>query len=342
MSEPKMIEQLPQPPGAAPVRGKFAPYFKARSTNNPSFYFDTTGGRFIVLCFFGSSHDAAGRRHLDQLLALERHYDDHRICFFGVSTDPEDEQVLMQRLPGIRYFWDTDRNVSTLYGAQSERGFRRLTVVIDPSMRVLAVMPFDPDPEAHERAISNLIGRLPRSDDHAGVPLHAPVLIAPRVFELSLCKALIELYNRHGGQESGFMREVDGRTVAINDYRHKRRTDHIIEDPDLRRECERMIRERLFTQIEKAFMFRATQIERYIVACYSADPGGHFRPHRDNRTKGTAHRKFAVSVNLNAEDYEGGDLRFAEYGSKVYRAPTGGAVVFSCSLLHECTPMIRG
>ena len=103
-----------------------------------------------------------------------------------------------------------------------------------------------------------------------------------------------------------------------------------------------MLRQRLFPQIEKAFMFRPTQIERYIVAQYSADPGGHFRPHRDNRTKGTMHRKFAVSVNLNAEEYGGGDLRFAEYGSKVYRAPTGGAVVFSCSLLHECTSMTKG
>ena len=138
------------------------------------------------------------------------------------------------------------------------------------------------------------------------------------------------------------MREVDGRTVAINDYRHKRRTDHVIEDAAMLAETERLIRSRLFPQIEKAFMFRPTQIERYIVAQYSADPGGHFRPHRDNRTKGTAHRKFAVSINLNAEDYQGGDLRFPEYGSRVYRAPTGGAVVFSCSLLHECTSMTQG
>ena len=45
-------------------------------------------------------------------------------------------------------------------------------------------------------------------------------------------------------------------------------------------------------------------MERYIVACYA--PGaGHFRPHRDNTTLGTAHRKFAVTINLNAGDYDG-------------------------------------
>jgi predicted 2-oxoglutarate/Fe(II)-dependent dioxygenase YbiX len=82
-------------------------------------------------------------------------------------------------------------------------------------------------------------------------------------------------------------------------------------------------------------------MERYIVACYDADAGGHFRPHRDNTTSGTAHRRFAVTINLNA-DYEGGDLRFPEYGPRTYRAPPGGAVVFSCSMLHEATPVVRG
>ena len=96
------------------------------------------------------------------------------------------------------------------------------------------------------------------------------------------------------------------------------------------------------TEVEKAFRFRVTRIERYIVARYDAEDGGYFRPHRDNRTSGTAHRQFACSINLNAEDFEGGDLRFPEYGTRTYRPPTGGAVVFSCSLLHEATPVTRG
>ena len=56
---------------------------------------------------------------------------------------------------------------------------------------------------------------------------------------------------------------------------------------------------------------------------------------------GTAHRKFACSLNLN-DDFEGGDLRFAEFGPATYRPPVGGAVVFSCALLHEATPMMAG
>jgi predicted 2-oxoglutarate/Fe(II)-dependent dioxygenase YbiX len=84
-----------------------------------------------------------------------------------------------------------------------------------------------------------------------------------------------------------------------------------------------------------------THMERYIVACYSAEEGGHFRTHRDNTTKGTAHRRFAVSINLN-EDFDGGEIRFPEYGPKSFKPPVGGAVVFSCSLLHAVSKMTRG
>jgi predicted 2-oxoglutarate/Fe(II)-dependent dioxygenase YbiX len=83
-------------------------------------------------------------------------------------------------------------------------------------------------------------------------------------------------------------------------------------------------------------------MERYLVACYDAAHGGHFRAHRDNTTKGTAHRRFAVTINLNADEFGGGELRFPEFGPRSYRAPTGGAVVFSCSLLHEALPVTSG
>ncbi len=83
-------------------------------------------------------------------------------------------------------------------------------------------------------------------------------------------------------------------------------------------------------------------MERYLIGCYEEESGGHFRPHRDNTTRGTAHRRFAVTINLNAGDYDGGDLCFPEFGARSYNPPTGGAAVFSCSLLHEAKPVTRG
>ena len=53
-------------------------------------------------------------------------------------------------------------------------------------------------------------------------------------------------------------------------------------------------------------------------------------------------RRFAVTINLNAEDYDGGDLVFPQIGQQAWRVPASGAVVFSCSLLHEARPVSRG
>lgn len=77
------------------------------------------------------------------------------------------------------------------------------------------------------------------------------------------------------------------------------------------------------------------------MGCYDAETGGHFGAHRDNTTKGTAHRRFAVSINLNA-DFEGGEVSFPEYGPRSFKPPPGGAVVFSCSLLHAVSQVTRG
>jgi predicted 2-oxoglutarate/Fe(II)-dependent dioxygenase YbiX len=49
-----------------------------------------------------------------------------------------------------------------------------------------------------------------------------------------------------------------------------------------------------------------------------------------------------VTLNLNTGDYEGGALRFPEFGRRTYQPPAGGATVFSCALLHEATPVTRG
>ena len=97
----------------------------------------------------------------------------------------------------------------------------------------------------------------------------------------------------------------------------------------------------MLPEVLKAYQYKATRMERYIVSCYSAEDGGHFVAHRDNTTKGTAHRRFAVSVNLNA-DFDGGELSFPEYGPKGFKPGPGCAVVFSCSLLHAVSKVTRG
>jgi predicted 2-oxoglutarate/Fe(II)-dependent dioxygenase YbiX/peroxiredoxin len=321
------------------------PTFGGRTNTADRFSIGNQAGRFLVFCLFGSVADENARRTIDAVIENRNLFDDIKVSFFGVSTDPDDEQQQRVKplLPGIRYFWDFDHAISRLLGAYAagNAAFNPQIVVADPQLRVYAALPFEAD-GAHIAKFIALLKALPDPGLHAGVPMQAPVLIVPRVFEPMLCEKLINLYETGGGSDSGFMRDVDGRTVGIIDHRMKRRSDHEIQDRDVRMAMQRRISRRLIPEIQKAFQFKVTRIERYIVACYDSDGGGYFKPHRDNTTKGTAHRRFAVTINLNTGDYSGGGLNFPEYGPQVYHAPRGGAVVFSCSLLHQALPILSG
>lgn len=330
--------------------GDPAPWFHQRSFANPRYAFETAAGRYIVLCFFGSAADPHSEAALKAVRAHGRFFNDHTGSFFGVSADPADEtqKRIADRYPGYRYFWDFDGKAAKLYGAlpvdhepESPRfTLRRIWVVMDPTMRVLKVLPFRADRSDIPEIISYL-DTLPPPQRFAGFDVSAPVLVLPNVFEPELCERLIGLYATGGGEESGFMRDRDGQTVAVYDHSHKSRKDHVITDQKVISETQARVRRRIVPEIRKVHQFEVTRMERYIVARYTAEDGGHFRPHRDNTTKGTAHRRFAVTINLN-DGYEGGDLSFPEYGTRTYRAPIGGAIVFSCSLLHTVTKMTAG
>lgn len=330
--------------------GDPAPRFVQRTPSRPDYHFDTVAGRYIVLCFFGSAARPGIREMLDRLWSRADLFDDQHAAFFGVSCDPSDETLawLSQKVPGFRLFWDFDLTAARLYGLVAkdresgrETSISCMTFVLDPTLRVHSVLPLQA-PATHAEEIAAVVSALPRISDSGASPQFAPVLEVPRVFEPGFCRQLIALYEAGGGKDSGFMQERDGKTVEVVDYTHKRRRDHDIEDDTVRNAARARIVRRLVPEITKAYCYAPTRMERYIVSCYDAAEGGYFMPHRDNTTKGTAHRRFAVTINLNAEDYEGGDLRFPEYGRRVYRASTGGAIVFSCSLMHEATPVTRG
>jgi len=326
--------------------GQPAPWFHAAAlAGNPRYAFDTAAGRWVVMLFMGSgAHEAsqAAIRLVDENRAL---FDDTRACFFGVTIDPGDAAKgrIAQHLPGIRWFLDFDRAISTAYGAMeadSDATVGQATayaphwLLLDPMLCVRARAPLNKGPE--------ILAQLRQSLAQPADPIPAPVLIVPNVLPRELCRRLVDIYETDGGAPSGFMREENGITVTKVDPNHKRRSDCTITDEALVATLKGRMAEVLKPMIKRAFQFDVTRIERWIVACYDAQEQGHFRAHRDNTTKGTAHRSFACTINLNAEDYEGGDLCFPEFGPQTYRAPTGGAVIFSCSLLHEARPVTRG
>ena len=312
------------------IPGTPAPNFVGRTTSVPAMPLHLAAGRVVALSLFGSAA-APGVAELLREVQLRREVFDGRIAFCGVSTDPRDEQSgRLRDEPGIRFVWDTDAAITRLYEAE---GAPR-TVVIDERLRVVAVLPLEGSPREHLARVVDVASSLLTAAKEQQASMHAPVLVVPRVFEPELCTALIELHRRTGGFDSGFMRQAGSSTRQVLDHEHKRRRDVVIEDERLLADCFVRLRDRLAPEIAKAFQFRATHVERYLVACYDAATGDHFKPHRDNTTGVTRHRRFAVSLLLNTGEFEGGQLRFPEFGPHLHGAPAGAALVFSCSLLH--------
>lgn len=169
----------------------------------------------------------------------------------------------------------------------------------------------------------------------------APVLIVPDVLDKDLCKRLIDHFEHSKHTPSGVL-DLSGTSPRWHpDPAVKQRRDLQLDDPGLVEALERAIAARVLPQIRKAFNYAVTHHEPFKLVRYDTG-SGYFRPHRDNETRDTDYRRFAMTINLNTGDYEGGALEFPEFGEALYRPPRGGGIVFSCSLLHEATDITRG
>ncbi len=323
--------------GRAPDFGEPARSFTCATDNIPNYSLDVAAGRWLVLMFFGSAGLEASVEALRVALDKREIFNDRDAAFFGVSVDPADraERGLANSEPGVRFFWDFDFAASRLYGVANDAVLSPGVFLIDPAFRIVMAEPVENTPAVMTR----LDLELSRGQDGEQFP---PILTLPRILEPELCGELIACFRRGQPSLSGFAANVEGRTVEQYNPVLKRRTDVTIEDPTLAGAVRGRLETRLFPMLKRAFSWQATRIERYLICRYASEDQGFFFAHRDDVTAGTAHRKFAVTLNLNAEDYEGGELRFPEFGRRTYKSPTGGATVFACNLLHEATPVTKG
>jgi hypothetical protein len=323
---------------SAIVLGDPVPWFGAPLLGDGAFSLQVAAGRWIVLSFLGSPANPKVKEELAQLLHDAQLFHEDRVVFYGVLTAPPADPSFYIGLNtfAISFIADYDGAITRAFGASDIPR----TIVLDPMLRAIADIPWN-YAGGHAKSVRQVMASLPAVDDSAGVPITAPVLIVPRVIDFDLCDFLVQFYDKLGGRDSGFLLDDNGQTSTVVDYRMKRRNDLSVLVPDLRDTIRDQIVRRLLPPIERFFQYSATRMDRYIVACYDSAVGGHFYRHRDNVNAGAQHRRFAVTINLN-KDYDGCDLTFPEFGSRTYRAPHGGAIVFSCGALHQVTPVTRG
>jgi predicted 2-oxoglutarate/Fe(II)-dependent dioxygenase YbiX len=290
--------------------------------------FDPFPGRTMALAFVGSVADPTAQSALAALSAKRRLVDEAKAAFFVVAPESGlgPEIATEARFPSIVFLWGGEE-MARAFGAD------RSWVILDPMLRVVDVAPLD---EA-----DRVLARLSHLPPPSAASSPAPILTLAHVFEPELCAHLVACFEQGGGKDSGFMQDVGGRSVENFDNSWKRRRDFHLTDTKLIANLRARIGRRICPEIRKAFQMRPTRIERDLVARYDSETGGHFGPHRDDTGIAIAHRRFAVSINLNP-DFEGGEISFPEYSARTFKAAPGTAVVFSASVLHEVSRVTRG
>jgi len=220
--------------------------------------------------------------------------------------------------------------------------------IVDRGVRIVERL-WCNDAQAQAAAVVSLCERmtaLPPSSP-AIVTAQAPVLLVPRVFPEEFCRRLIDHWAAADKQDDvagGYFAAGANQPVDPSARRPtvKRRSDWLIPQGPIHDEISRLLSRRVSPELLKAFDFRAETFEQLRLGCYDAASGGYFRRHRDNiGPPEIRRRRFAMSLNLN-DDYEGGEVHFPEYGDQLYRPPTGCALLFSCSLLHEAKDIRSG
>lgn len=280
--------------------------------------FDALGGRVVVVTRDG--HEANAKVIGDLGLDLEIFSDPVGAITHGYCGEPAlANPITGKKPPG-------DGNCNS-------------TFVIDPNQRIATTLHGGVDQA--QRALDGL-GNLRRRLEPRNGLQPAPVLLLPDVFSPELCQQLIADWEREHYEGvitvgTGFDDDADELVVASS---VKMRRDHRLGNDANARVCE-IVGRRVVPMLHKAFHFGIGSMQHFRVGAYAADRGDFFKTHRDNDSSTTANRRFAMSVNLN-DDYEGGAVCFPEFGSEQYRAPAGGALIFSCSLLHEALPVEDG
>ena len=314
-------------------RGERAMDFVARrGDGRQTRFYGAVGGTPAVLVFSGAGGEAEAIRVRERLRAEVGAELDVHVVAGGAAVTEADT------------FHDAQGSVHGAYGVPLDG--RPVVVVLDPNVRVTATRvmgDIDAALESEEPWAQVAVAVRAASLDGPGTTAsrHAPVLFVPDALDAGTCAQLQELWAAAGNEPTGVEATIGGTRVDAGDAQRKRRRDHTVTDPQVLSRLSGHIGRRVMPEIRKAFAYEARRFEGFKIGSYDAGDRGFFTAHRDNLSPSTAHRKFALSLNLN-DDYDGGELRFPEYGPDRYRPAPGEALVFSGAHLHEVLPVTRG
>lgn len=343
---------LRPPPARLIDEGDPAPYIRALDhTGKPvGTDADMLAGKPVVLLFCPSIEDQGIGEALAGLRGLGPKLDAMAVNCFVVSRGGVEINAAARdrlKLP-VAVLADMTGDIFKAYGVDPYPAAPALTVfLLDAGHRAARVLD-RPAPDALPKLVLDELAPL-RAGVHAErLGTHPPVLVLPRMLSLADCAFLTAMWSRKvpeyatdGFSNAGTSREA-GDFKVVHDGIYGKAVEYIVQDAALQRFLDGRLRRRLLPQIKKVFQATGLKREGYRIAGYEAREGGFLNPHRDNSVPANAQRRFTMTVNLNAGSYDGGELRFREYGEQLYAVERGTAIVWSASLLHEVLPVTNG
>ena len=319
--------------------GDAAPFFYGVATDGIFYSFMAQAGRPLAMVLARDLTDPALTAWLEAFIGLKEAFDVIGADLVITSdAAPNDVFAFAQQLGGAV------KVVACEPSVYARCGFNRLglgALALDRNARVAGRYKGVSPGDAAVSMFSALSG-LPRDAPSGLIMQPAPVIVLPNLISADLCWSLIKAFESENHFDSGFAGvDAAGQPVYKLDYAKKKREDLMIgEEHPLYAQLTALLIARCQPEIKKAFHISIAHFDRILVARY--DVGGHFARHRDNGGANVAFRQFALSVNLNVGEYDGGELFFPEFNDHPHAPPTGGGLIFSGSLIHEARPVTRG
>jgi predicted 2-oxoglutarate/Fe(II)-dependent dioxygenase YbiX len=303
---------------------------------NRIFYsFEEQFGRPVILILAGNASMPGLLPVIDEVAAYRDLFADRDAdVILAVSDNPS--AIWRGRRPSIRTV-----DCGDFLGRCGVRDDGSLLLVLDRGMRVAMRL----DPVTHQDVAATCLACLDDLpwEEASDVSQPAPVILLPHLLPRDVCQGLIARFESSASMDGEIARvDAAGNVRSVVDHSKKCRRDLPIPPDDLEFGWlrETLLR-RCVPEIARAFQVHVAHIDRILISRYDAGAGW-FRRHRDNAAANIAFREFALSVNLNTGDYDGGHVLFPEYNDHRYRAPAGGGVVFSSAVLHEVAPVTAG
>jgi peroxiredoxin len=305
------------------------------SGNRVDLYSDSIAGNPIVIIFCPRQSDTTAEM-LQNIVHRIEAFTAQGARVFAVSPSP----ITIPNLP-FPVLLDHDRRVFAGFTVPRDQFS---IVVLRRNYHVAGIL--SGEVEAQVATAMSLLEKMAWERETVTVRMHPPALLIPEALSRGDCMRLISVFETTGQAFverpppiGDFLNGADFK-MRVPEHGRKDRIDHFFFEKGMLAFLNNRIN-RIVPEIAKAFQYQVTRYETLRVACYEGHRGGYLHGHRDNIPP-TTYRRFAMSINLNIEDFEGGELRFPEFGDQRYRPDSGTAIVFSSSLLHEAMHVTAG